>query len=77
MLQPELRDQDIPHRTTIRKRVLEVLNEYTVELKLQLKVSFTPYIPFDIAESLQKAIGRISLTTNVWSDPPSLSHSWP
>jgi hypothetical protein len=42
MLQPELRDQDIPHHTTICKCVLEVLDEYIVELKSQLKVSFTP-----------------------------------
>ncbi|KAN0124669.1 hypothetical protein V8E53_015705 [Lactarius tabidus] len=52
MLRPELRDHDIPHRTTIRKRVLEVLDEYIVELKSQLK----------------KAMGRISLTTDIWSD---------
>jgi hypothetical protein len=49
--------------------VLEVLDEYIVELKSQLKVSFTHYIPFDVADSLQKAIGRISLTTDIWSDP--------
>jgi hypothetical protein len=40
MLRPELRDQDIPHRTTIRKRVLEVLDEYIIELKSQLQVLY-------------------------------------
>lgn len=52
MLRPELRDHDIPHRTTIRKRVLEVLDEYIVELKLQLKVSFISPALLDIADSL-------------------------
>jgi hypothetical protein len=59
MLCPELRDRDIPHRTTIHKRVMEVLDEYLVELTSQLKVSFTSHASFDIADSLfRKLLAR-------------------
>jgi hypothetical protein len=40
MLRPELSNQDIPHCTTIRNRVLEVLDEYIVKLKSQLQVLY-------------------------------------
>ncbi|KAJ7433151.1 hypothetical protein FB451DRAFT_1064717, partial [Mycena latifolia] len=40
MLRSELRDQDIPHRTTIRKRIIEVWDEHLNTLERELGVSF-------------------------------------
>lgn len=38
MLRPELKERDIPHRTKIRKRIMELWNEYLEKLKNELKV---------------------------------------
>jgi hypothetical protein len=40
MLRSELRDQDIPHRTTIRKRIIEVWDEHLSTLERELGVCF-------------------------------------
>jgi hypothetical protein len=39
MLREELRDEDIPKRTHIRKRVLEIWNDHIEELAKEMKVS--------------------------------------
>lgn len=39
MLQQELNDSDIPHRTTIRTRVEEVVEEHLAQLKADMQVS--------------------------------------
>lgn len=38
MLRAELKDSDIPHRTTLRTRILERLNEYFEALKKEMAV---------------------------------------
>jgi hypothetical protein len=38
MLRKELRESDIPHRTTIRKRVEEVLSEHLDKLEHEMAV---------------------------------------
>ena len=38
MLREELKDDDIPHRTTIRDRVLEVWDEYLDQLTKEMQV---------------------------------------
>jgi hypothetical protein len=38
VLREELRDNDIPHRTTIRNRVLEVWDEYLDQLTKEMQV---------------------------------------
>ena len=38
MLREELQESDIPHRTTIRKRVEEVLSEHLDELEKEMVV---------------------------------------
>ena len=38
MLRSELRESDIPHRTTIKKRVEEVLEEHLDQLQKDMKV---------------------------------------
>ncbi|THU80882.1 hypothetical protein K435DRAFT_596501, partial [Dendrothele bispora CBS 962.96] len=48
-----LKDEDIPHRTHIRKRILEIWHQYLDEL----------------AKELQNAAGKISMTMDCWSDP--------
>jgi hypothetical protein len=39
MLRKDLQDSDIPGRTTIRKRVDEVLTEHLCQLEKEMKVS--------------------------------------
>ncbi|KAJ2921800.1 hypothetical protein H1R20_g15297, partial [Candolleomyces eurysporus] len=53
MLREELRDEDIPHRTFIRNRIQERWETYMMQLQSEL----------------QNSVGRISLTTDMWSDP--------
>ena len=40
MLREELKDSDIPHRTTIRKRIMEIWDEHLDILQDQMKVNF-------------------------------------
>lgn len=40
MLREELRDEDIPHRTTIRNRILQVWDEHLDALANEMKVRF-------------------------------------
>jgi hypothetical protein len=42
MLLEELQESDIPHRTTIRKRVEEVLSEHLDELEKEMAVRQLP-----------------------------------
>ncbi|KAJ8582382.1 hypothetical protein M405DRAFT_691800, partial [Rhizopogon salebrosus TDB-379] len=49
----KISDTDVPHRTKLTQMVLE---EYRREYK-------------KIQEDLKNALGRISLTTDLWSDP--------
>lgn len=47
MLREELRESDIPGRTTIRKRIEEVLDEHLDQLEKDLKVSSQYFVhPF-------------------------------
>ncbi|KAH7904018.1 hypothetical protein BJ138DRAFT_969441, partial [Hygrophoropsis aurantiaca] len=48
----ELTDADIPHRTTIRTRVVQILEAHLDELSAEM----------------QNSIGKISFTTDLWSD---------
>ncbi|KAF8833124.1 hypothetical protein BDN67DRAFT_859737, partial [Paxillus ammoniavirescens] len=47
-----LREKDIPHCTTIRTWVMEIFEEYLDQL----------------ADAIQGSLGKISFTTDVWSD---------
>ncbi|KIM55092.1 hypothetical protein SCLCIDRAFT_63979, partial [Scleroderma citrinum Foug A] len=46
-------DKDIPHRTTIRKRIMEIFDDHFNQL----------------AEAMWGSLGKILFTTDVWSDP--------
>lgn len=71
MLRHELRDNDIPHRSTMRARILEVLEDHLSGLEKQTKVRSNhhphclPHIPW----YLQSSLGKISCTMDMWSDP--------
>lgn len=41
MLRSELKDRDIPHRTTLRTRILERLNEHFETLRKEMAVSLS------------------------------------
>lgn len=45
MLREELKDEDIPHRTTLRNRILEAWDEYVLSLGKQMKASSYPSNP--------------------------------
>ncbi|KAF9555989.1 hypothetical protein CPC08DRAFT_604475, partial [Agrocybe pediades] len=49
-----LKDKDIPHRTTIRTRIMERLDEYLNELKKEIS---------------ETALGKVSFTMDLWTDP--------
>ncbi|RXW21072.1 hypothetical protein EST38_g4780 [Candolleomyces aberdarensis] len=53
LLCKELRDEDIPHRTSVRNHIRARWEVYMEELQTEL----------------QNSVGRISLTTDLWSDP--------
>ncbi|KAF7328561.1 HAT family dimerization domain-containing protein [Mycena venus] len=52
MLRSELKDSDIPHRTKIRKRIIEVWDEHLAHLESEMAT----------------AIGKISTTMDLWTD---------
>ena len=39
MLHEELKDEDIPHRTTLRNRILKAWDEYLLSLGYQMEAS--------------------------------------
>lgn len=43
MLRKELREEDIPHRTTIRARIIQVWEEHLEELSKGFEVCFIIY----------------------------------
>jgi hypothetical protein len=47
MLREDLKDSDIPHRTHLRNRVMELLQEYLSDLEKELRVCLSvPVIYF-------------------------------
>ncbi|KAF7347428.1 HAT family dimerization domain-containing protein [Mycena venus] len=52
MLRSELKDSDIPHRTKIRKRIIEVWDEHLAHLESEMAT----------------VIGKISTTMDLWTD---------
>jgi hypothetical protein len=52
MLRADLRDTDIPGRTTLRSRVTELFNEHLEQLETEMKVSTYPFIVLTVAHSL-------------------------
>jgi hypothetical protein len=57
MLCEELRDDDIPHRTTIRNRVLEVWDEYLDQLTKEMQVHLRAVSSFYQTSLLYYGVG--------------------
>lgn len=68
LLRKDLRESDIPHWTKLRELIVETWYEYFDALKQDMAVSvrlfyLTKYLMF-----FQKAEGKISFTSDLWSD---------
>ena len=46
MLREELKDEDIPHRTTVRNRILEIWDEHLDQLANEMQVCLHTTLPF-------------------------------
>lgn len=70
MLREDLEDDDIPHRTKLKNRIMEVWNTHIKALSSQMKVLRISYkcIDYSDATVLQDALGKISFTSDLWSD---------
>ena len=70
MLREELKDEDIPHRTTVRNRILQIWDEHLEQLssEMQVRAHFLlkaiPHCP-----TLQESLGKVSFTMDLWTDP--------
>jgi hypothetical protein len=74
LLRQDLQESDIPGRTTIRKHIDQAFNSYIAQLKEKMAV--LPVINFIfrcLFLFLQKSVGKISFTTDTWSDPNQAS----
>jgi len=70
LLRQDLKDSDIPHRTTIRNHVKEIWDEHLKGLEEEIKVRHTcSQLTFCLSFFWKDALGKISLTTDMWTDP--------
>lgn len=70
MLREELCDSDIPHCTTVHNRLTEVWDEHLASLETDMKVwSICVGIQSRWLIAYQGAMGKISMTMDLWSDP--------
>ncbi|KZT25935.1 hypothetical protein NEOLEDRAFT_1199686, partial [Neolentinus lepideus HHB14362 ss-1] len=60
MLREELNDSDIPHRTTVRNRILEIWDEYLEELASEMEVSHA-FIHITDRLNITEKIGFVTL----------------
>lgn len=72
LLKGDLEENNIPHRTTITKRVLELHQQQIERLSNQMLVSILYYIYYINYIKLillkQTSMGKISFTMDVWTD---------
>ena len=67
MLKPDLKESNIPGRTTLHDWILELFEEHLDTLEEEMKV-WHQFFHWSYAHQLQKSLGKISFTTDVWSD---------
>lgn len=67
VLRNDLKDSDIPHRDTLRARILESVDEYWEKLSAEMNVCFVIDISM-LANSGQAAEGDLSFTEDIWTD---------
>ena len=73
LLRQELKELDIPGRTTIRNRVEKAYQDYMKQLEEDMAVWKSNCYIVKSLINLQKSVGKISLTTDAWSDPNQIS----
>jgi hypothetical protein len=70
----ELEDFDIPHRTKVRKAILQAWEKHYLRLKEEMKVGAEMATEFNLTDTLtfflarQTSLGAISCTADIWSD---------
>jgi hypothetical protein len=75
MLRPELQEYDIPSRSTVKRRVEELFEHHLSQLEQNMSVSINIRHSIGIIllkhhkNLLQHALGKISYTMDMWSDP--------
>lgn len=62
-------DSDLPHRTSITNLILSENEREFQNLVLDFKVCTVHVNLIILLTKLQKSLGRISLTSDMWSDP--------
>ena len=69
LLQQDLKDSDIPHRTTIRNHVKEIWDEHLKGLEEEIKVCVTcSQLTLCSSFFWKVVLSKISVTTNLWTD---------
>ena len=75
LLRPDLHDADIPHRTTMHKRIIDNFEETLYKLSQHIQVISHYCILLQGLTVMQKSsAGKVSFTTDLWSDPDSKSY---
>jgi hypothetical protein len=70
LLREELKDSDIPGRTTIRKHIEKTYQDHLKQLEEDMTVCMLASSDIDTnLIMLQNSVGKISFTTDNWSDP--------
>ena len=70
LLQQDLKDSDIPHRTMIQNHMKEIWDEHLKGLEEEIKVCLT-CSQLTVCSSFvwKVALGKISVMTDLWTDP--------
>lgn len=68
MLHTGLCNQDILHHTKIRSRIMEIQELHIHDLKKKMWVRYYITYYFILSFATQDAVGKISFTTDCWSD---------
>jgi len=71
MLREELQNRDIPSRTTMRDRIMEMLDTHLDNLERDMHVRHSRCRCWEAWShfcSQQKSVGRVSFTMDMWTD---------
>src|SRR5271163_3565835 len=73
LLRQELKESDIPGRTTLRNRIEKAYEDHMKQLEEEMMVCILFSLSDKILIMLEKSVGKISFTTDAWSDPNQTS----
>lgn len=69
LLRPDLQEKDVPHKSKMRLTILENYRRAMAAIKAELSVSHSSYLLCYLYRCYyQRALGKVSLTADVWSD---------